>query len=81
MHFAETTIRFASVAFSTQQLYVGGISLATTGEGDDMIIFQQLAAAATFANATVAGEYNSLCRGGYIPALGKRNEGEQDDGK
>ena len=80
MHLAKTTIRFASVAFSTQQLYVGGITLASTGKGDDMIVFQQLAAAAAFAHATIAGEYNSLCRGGYIPALGKRNEGEQDDG-
>jgi len=81
VHFAKTTIRFAPVAFSTQQLYVGGIPLAATGKGYDMIIFQQLTTAAAFANTTIAGEYNSFCRGGYSPALGKRNEGEQDDGK
>jgi hypothetical protein len=80
MHFTETSIRFTPIAPSAEQLYIRGISPATTGKRDDMIIFQQLGTAAAFAHAAIPGENNSLCRGRNMPALGKRGNSQQQDG-
>lgn len=56
MDLAKTSIRLASVASLTKQLNIGAVAAATTGKGDDVVVFQAQRTAATTASTPIPGK-------------------------
>ncbi|MFN5761346.1 MAG: hypothetical protein ACK44U_04635 [Sphingobacteriales bacterium] len=77
MYLTITAIRFTSIAFLTKQLNIRSVTLTTTGERNNVIIFQVNGTAETLAFTTISSVYDFLGGLRNVPTLAKTEKADE----